>query len=58
MEAVAALQVTAAATVPLHFVEDASDGAELKSTQYLKRWRTEDRFDSELEGELWHVPLE
>lgn len=49
--AVGALQITACATVPLHFVDDPQQAPDLKSTPYLEAWREEDRFDGALEGD-------
>ena len=49
--AVEALQVTASAIVPLHFVDDPQQAPPLRSTPYLGPWRVEDRFDGALEGD-------
>ena len=52
LAAVAAIQVTSVATVPLHFVNDVADAPELRPMPYFEGWRAQDRFDGELEGDV------
>ena len=45
LAAVEALQITASAVVPLHFVDNAADAPALRSTPYPEEMQEEDKFD-------------
>ena len=64
MAAVEALQITSAAIVPLHFVDDPTDVSDLQSTPYTSDMQREDRFDGRCENDAKrpslcrvHVPV-